>query len=181
MKRERLLDRLLERVFDAAGVLSPRGIVLDAGSRWGEWSMQIARLHPDRYVHAIDPSVDNVRALNSSIGLANMTNILPTFGALGARRGVLHVPLSRYFFGQVHNLHLLQLAQRLGEVGNYDHQARPTDQKSSFWRVPLYTVDALLQLWNETLALAHFDVEVCERVAGSNQSAVLCSAATAVL
>ena len=77
--------------------------------------------------------------------------------------------------------HLLQLAQRLGEVGNYDHQARPTDQKSSFWRVPLYTVDALLQLWNETLALAHFDVEVCERVAGSNQSAVLCSAARAVL
>ena len=148
------------------GVISegslPPGSVVDAGAWKGDFALWCAKLSR-RVVHAIDPTEKNVRFLERLAQRGGLSDLVQaTHGGLGSVLQTIQVQRqvnqqARGVVGQqLHNLHLRAVTNTNASAGE-----RRRGRNDAFTVWPL---DALFaERWpNESLALAHLDVEGAE-------------------
>jgi FkbM family methyltransferase len=150
---ETLFSALLRGLIAEGRVPFP-GSVVDCGAHLGTESCLYAAADPRRTVHAIDPSIGNIKAMRNSFGPDGRTplaNVQPMHGALGSEARELIVPQSKRRPG--------------GQMTNIMQTLKAPTPRQRNWsnrtRVRVYTLDELFAgPWKgESLGLAHFDVE----------------------
>jgi len=148
---EPLFTRLVHSLLTRPRAVSP-GAILDVGSRRGETSCLYATWAPDRLVHAIDPSPNNIAITNRTYGRA-FPNLRPRTGALSSRYRARHS--AKIDWAQTVLSHADFHAEDRGDAA--DASLPFIEDSSGRATFPVYTIDMLFA--NERLGFAHIDVE----------------------